>query len=214
VSPTLGDPAAALADLVARSGVDATGLGGVPATSAEYLVQVEGTVRSFAATLNRLHATPLSDEERSLVRRAPVLARAASSARSDGARANVVRSPAYRHMSDDRLIEVLVAGAAGCDDRADSPVLTHGAPTLARLRCDHGNAVGLVGWSGAAVADRYRDLAAAARNVSTVLTPHLLPVFFEHYGEHAPDPIRLDWYALLDELATVAEAPDELDAAP
>jgi aminoglycoside phosphotransferase len=214
VSPTVGDPAAGLADLVVRSGVDATGLGGVPATSAEYLVQVEGTVRSFAAMLGRLHATPLSDVERSLVRRAPDLARAASSILSDGERANVVRSQAYRHVSDDRLVEVLIAGAPGCDDRADAPVLTHGAPTLARLRCDQGSAVGLIGWSGAAVADRYRDLAVAARSVSTVLTPHLLPVFFEHYGEITPDPIRLDWYALLDELATLADDPDELDAAP
>jgi hypothetical protein len=32
------------------------------------------------------------------------------------------------------------------------------------------------------------------------MAPVLVPVLFDHYGEHAPDPIRLDWFSLAAEL--------------
>ena len=85
-------------------------------------------------------------------------------------------------------------------------MLTHGSPTLANLRCADGSAVGLVAWSGAAVADRYRDLAVAARSVAVDLAPILVPVFFDHYGTTSPDAVLLDWYSLAAELWPVADS--------
>lgn len=177
-------------------------------------MQAERTVRSLAELLARLHATPLTDVERSEAIRAPELARSVASTVSNRSVPGTNRSVAYRHMSDARLVEVLIDGASRCDDRCDGPVLTHGAPTLERMWCAQGSAVGLVGWTRAGVGDRYRDLAGAARSVASALTPHLLPVLFDHYGEASPDPIRLDWYSLWAELVTQDDAALDGDPAP
>ena len=53
-----------IAALVARSGMDARGADGEPATAIEYRVDAERTVRLLAAALAALHGTKLSDGER------------------------------------------------------------------------------------------------------------------------------------------------------
>jgi hypothetical protein len=35
------------------------------------------------------------------------------------------------------------------------------------------------------------------------MSPALVPLLMERYGEQSPDPIRLDWYSLLAELTGV-----------
>jgi len=102
-----------------------------------------------------------------------------------------------------RLVAILRSGAP-TPERSRPPVLTHGAPRLELLRCRDGAAVGFVGWEGAAVADPYRDLAVAARSVATGLGPMLVPALFERCGIDRPDPILVDWYALVDQLERLA----------
>jgi aminoglycoside phosphotransferase len=191
-----------LAEVIERSGVCADGLPGEPATSVEYRVQAERTVALLAETLARLHRTDLGDDAATTALDAPALATQLVAAALDGPRADRPRSQAYRHIADDRLRDILVQGAPGVADRCDRMVLTHGRPTLASLWCERGEAVGFVGWNRAAVADPYRDLAVAAHSVATDMAPVLVPVLFDHYGEHAPDPIRLDWFSLAAELGT------------
>ncbi len=209
-----------IAELILRSGLDARQQRGEPATSIEYRVDAERTVRLLADVLARLHAVELGPVERSGARRPDDIVRDLDRAVTPGVdapreRATAAddpaevappstrsRSAAYAHISDGRLLEILRDGAETARERGDDPVLTHGAPTLANLRCDRGTAVGLVEWSRVAVADRYRDLAVAARSVATDLAPILVPVLFEHYGADTPDGVRLDWYALAAELST------------
>ena len=56
------------------------------------------------------------------------------------------------------------------------------------------------------MADRYRDLAVAARSVAVDLAPILVPVFFDRYGTTAPDAVLLDWYSLVAELRPGADS--------
>ena len=103
----------------------------------------------------------------------------------------------YAHMSALRLVEVLAAGTATA---GGTRCLTHGSPTVDRLRVRDGSPV-LTDWEAAAIADPYRDLAVAALDVARSIGPMLVPVLFERYREArpsagVPDPRRLDWYVL------------------
>lgn len=103
----------------------------------------------------------------------------------------------YAHMAPDRLVEVLDAGA---DAVGALRCVTHGAPTVGRVRLRAG-APTLTDWERAAVADPYRDLAAAANDIARSIGPMLVHVLFERYQEARPsagppDPRRLDWYVL------------------
>ena len=166
----------------------------------EYRVRPERTVELLADTLARLHAVELSDDERAGASALPMLAE--RSAR----RTVQVGSPgpsAHRRTPTSATTASCRSSAAAPPlptARSGTPVLTHGSPTLANLRCANGSAVGLVAWSGAAVADRYRDLAVAARSVAVDLAPILVPVFFDRYGTTSPDAVLLDWYSLVAEL--------------
>ncbi len=193
---------AGLSELVARSGFDATGRAGEPATSIEYRVDAERTVQLLADVLAGLHATELDAGALQMaVDAGQVAAEAATTTAAAGPEPlRTARSAAYAHVSDDRLVEILLQGAPAAAARQDRRVLTHGSPTLGHLWCDRGSAVGLVDWGRAAVADPYRDLAVAARSVATDMAPILVTVLFERYGERSPDPVRLDWYSLAAEL--------------
>jgi aminoglycoside phosphotransferase len=103
----------------------------------------------------------------------------------------------YAHMAAPRLLEVLESGAEGA---AGPLVITHGRPSVDGLRIRAG-APALVGWEHVAVADPYRDLAAAARDLSSWMGPMLVPLLFERYQAARPTsgdpaPGRLDWYVL------------------
>ena len=189
-----------LDELIARCGLDASRAGAEPATSVEYRVRPERTVELLADTLARLHDVELTDDERAGAISAPMLAEEIGAAHRSGRLVGAARTPSYAHVSNDRLVEILRSGATSADERSGSPTLTHGSPTLANLRCSSGSAVGLVTWSDAAVAERYRDLAIAARSVAVDLAPILVPVFFERYGATSPDAVLLDWYSLAAEL--------------
>lgn len=193
-------------DPVTRSGLDAAGRPGESATSIEYRVDAERTVGLLARTLARLHATELDAAESATPLSAERLAARAVAALAAGAVRDKGRSAAYRHVTAERLVAILGDGARRADERRDRWVLTHGAPTLAHLWCERGSAVGLIGWTDPAVADPYRDLAVAARSVATDLTPALVPLLFEAYGERTPDPVRVDWYTLAAELLVPAGA--------
>lgn len=200
------DDDARLSALVARSGLDATGMPGEPATSIEYRVDAERTVHLLADVLARLHATELDAGARQLALDARQMAAVAATSVGGPRSVSTPRSAAYSHVPDERLVEILLDGAPGAAARNDRWVLTHGSPTLAHLHCDRGSAVGLVDWSRAAVADPYRDLAIAARSVANDLAPILVTTLFERYGERAPDPVRLDWYSLAAELLVPSAA--------
>jgi aminoglycoside phosphotransferase len=186
---------------MARSaGLDATDVPGAAAgTDLEHRWDPQGTVEALADALAALHALPLTPAVAASAIDPEVLAAdvQASIAAESAAGAGPAVDPAYAHIGLDRLAAILCDGAAGLE--RDTPVATHGRPGPSTLRLRGGRPVGFAGWDGAAVADRHRDLAAAAAEVAATLGPMLVPVLFERYGSR-PDPRRLDWWALAHQL--------------
>lgn len=196
---TAQDP---LHELVRDAGLDATGAPGEPGDSIEYRVDAERTVGLFATTLRRLHDLDVGGLGAVVrMQRVEDLVRRAESALGAGELDDGRRSPAYAHMPVDRLVQILADGAAAAEARATPAVVVHGRPTLSRLWCRSGTAVGLVDWEDLAIGDRHLDLAVAIRSIASDLAPVLVPVFVERYGLEHPDPILLDWYSLAAELS-------------
>ena len=191
---------AGLAPLIEQSGLDATGRTGEPASQVEYRFDPEATVRLLGSTIARLHSTaPSASTDRVPLDPARLVARA-EAAIAAGRVTTHDLDPAYRHMSVERLLAVLAGGLGRASTDPDAMVLTHGSPTLDHLWCHDGRALGFVDWSGAALADPYRDLAISATSVASSFGPMLVPEFFDAYGLTHPDPLRLDWYALATQL--------------
>jgi aminoglycoside phosphotransferase len=78
------------------------------------------------------------------------------------------------------------------------PTLIHGDYALPNVLID-GDDVGFVDLDRAGVGDRHLDLAIAARSLTYNWGEQWVPLLFEHYGQF-PDPDRITWYRLLDEL--------------
>jgi aminoglycoside phosphotransferase len=58
---------------------------------------------------------------------------------------------------------------------------------------------GLIDWGRAGIADRYQDLALAARSIDYNFGADWIPLFFENYGISTVDPAKIEFYRLLDE---------------
>ena len=182
-----------------------------PADGGDYLMDPQLTVELLADALRALHSvdpTRASDAAMGKLSMGAVVleARAAADCRDAPE-----LDEAYSHMDRGRLLEVLEEGAR---QLAEFPpallVVTHGSPAPATLRCEGARAVGFVDWDHAALADPHRDLAYAATAVASHLGPMLVPVLMERYGVR-PDPRRLDWWALAQQLtgtATTVRSPD------
>lgn len=97
------------------------------------------------------------------------------------------------------------------DEPASDLVFTHGdyclpnvlldAPDTSDICADAPFQVSAyLDWGRAGVADRHQDIAIAARSVRYNLGAEWEPRFLAAYSEVRPDPARLAWYELLDEL--------------
>jgi aminoglycoside phosphotransferase len=80
-------------------------------------------------------------------------------------------------------------------------VFTHGDFCLPNILIDraHNRVAGFVDWSRAGVADRYQDLALAARSLAYNFGPGYEPLLWEAYGLDRPDAAKVAYYQLLDE---------------
>ncbi len=80
-------------------------------------------------------------------------------------------------------------------------VCTHGdycLPNIFLDPADH-HLTGFIDWGRGGVADRYQDLAIAARSIAHNWGAQWVPAFFAHYGT-VPDATKIAYYQLLDEL--------------
>ena len=59
---------------------------------------------------------------------------------------------------------------------------------------------GLVDLGRLGVSDRYRDLALVARSLVLSIGPEPAWRLFDAYGVPHPDPLRMEWYALADDM--------------
>ncbi len=194
------DAARGLSAAIRRSGLDATGRSGEPATSIEYRVDAEGTVRRLGLVLAQLHRTELNAAELGAVLGPLELVERARRSVERPLADRPPRSASYRHVDDPRLVAILEGGASRVAQRSTRTALTHGRPTLGTLWCFRGDALGLLGWAEAAIGDPHRDLAVAAGSIAAEFTPMLVPAFVDAYALFSPDVVAMDWYALAAEL--------------
>ncbi len=95
------------------------------------------------------------------------------------------------------LFELLLRDRPAAEDL----VFTHGDYCLPNIMIDrdHHRISGFVDLSRAGVADRYQDLALAARSLAYNFGPGYEPLLWEAYGLRDPDDARIAYYQLLDE---------------
>ena len=82
---------------------------------------------------------------------------------------------------------------------ATDPVVTHGDFSLDNLLLHQGEVVGCIDTGRAGVADRYQDLAIMWNCLEEFGEP-MQQRFLAAYGEARPDPVKLQFHLLLDEL--------------
>ncbi|MCB0951590.1 MAG: phosphotransferase [Microthrixaceae bacterium] len=204
------DPAGAgaLRAEVARARLDASSVfAGSPSGSAEatsvlraddvpFRVDPERTATILGSALGALHAITVANPADPELRHHTMAHSVEVASEINAAASGQALDAAYAHIPRERLVAILRDGAEDLGEPNDADlVVTHGSPTLAELVCVDGRPVGFVGWEGLALADRHRDLAAAATSVASTLGPMAVPVFFDAYRRH-PDPLRLDWWVL------------------
>jgi len=78
-------------------------------------------------------------------------------------------------------------------------VLTHGDPCVPNVIFNGTACVGFIDCGRAGVADRYQDIALAARSINRNLGGKWVQPFFEHYGLLKVEAHKLAFYRLLDE---------------
>ena len=103
--------------------------------------------------------------------------------------------------AEDMLYEVFVMRP-----RSEDLVFAHGDYCMPNVLVTAEDVAlgGFVDWGGAGVADRYLDLALAARSITYNWGAVWVDPFFDAYGLAAPDADRIAFFQLLDELAWAA----------
>jgi aminoglycoside phosphotransferase len=114
-----------------------------------------------------------------------------------------MQSPTYRRLSAERLLEHLISTRP--DEPVADRVVTHGDPCQPNLLIDPAapagpTLCGMVDLGRVAVSDRYRDLAIVARSLLANLDGEAARRVFDAYGIEHPDPLRLEWYVLVDDM--------------
>lgn len=169
-----------------------------------YLMEIDRCVSLVASTLDQLAAVELPGGSEltagSGLWTTPMAIVAEAERRvAEGLVDGSQLSASYERFEPAALVESLSDRCELIGARSTPPVLSNGAPDFENIRVDAGELAGLADWSRAAVADRHRDLALAAKAMIGIGGPALVPALFSRLAVDA-DPILLDWYLLAVEL--------------
>lgn len=178
-----------------RASLVTTAIAGTPASDPVHRVEGLQLATAVGAGLRAIHDVDPADcpfDERLVARRA-VIERRVSTGLVD--RADL--SEPYRRHDPDQLLALWWRGEPTDDEDL---VVTHGDYTLGNVRIGGGEVVGVEGWRRCGVADRYVDLAVAARSLADAVGPELTLAFFDAYGVTEPSLTKIDFYALAAEL--------------
>ncbi len=172
---------------------------GLPASEPAAFRDADTAITVVAEALRTVHGLPVDacPFDASTAGRLAVATQRVHEGRVDAA----ALSPAYRHLSPERLLAVLKSSLGALPDDEGDVVVIHGHPVLAHLIADQGGLSGLVGWHRAGVGDRYADLAVVAASLARHVSPEALGPFFVAYGLELPSLAKIDAYALLAELS-------------
>ncbi len=166
---------------------------GKPASAPENRVDPEQTTKLVARALRTVHRT--ATYELRFDNRLDMMLSAIATKVDSGHYDDTSFSGPYQRYSAKRLLEMLLERKP----REPNLVFGHGSFGLAAVLIDQGKFTGITDWGRSGLCDPYLDLALAARSVVSVFGAELLPTFFSGYGVAHPDPLRLDYFALLAE---------------
>lgn len=174
---------------------------GVPADDPQHRMgSVEALLAALGAGLRRLHDTLPVDRCPFSAGLGTTLGRADQRLAEGDIDPDRLRG-AYRHRTAAQLVDHLHATVP--TEPEPDRVVAHGDPCLSNLLVDprSGLLSGVVGLGRLGVSDRYRDLAVVVRSLVDDLGPEVVWRFLDAYGVPHPDPARLEFYVLLDDLA-------------
>ncbi len=78
-------------------------------------------------------------------------------------------------------------------------VFTHGDYCLPNIIINNGDISGFIDWGRGGIADRYQDLALAARSLAYNFDAEWIKLLFKEYGIENIDYSKIEYYKLLDE---------------
>ncbi len=175
---------------------------GTPADRPEHLTEPGRVITVFAEQLSSLHALPVDGCP--VVVDLDVVARDAEARVAAGLVDPDTFDVAHLDLEPEELLGHARALVHLVHRRPPPPlVVVHGRYRLEHLLLDPSDPASgarLTAWDRAGLGDPAVDLAAAARSIVRRLGPEALPAFFAAYRGPEPDAVRLEAYALLDQL--------------
>ncbi len=157
--------------------------------------QLPALMRLYATALRQIHAIPLESCPFDL-RLDVKIAQAAQRLKS-GAVDVENFDPERQGRSAQSAFRELLATRPSAEDL----VFTHGDYCTPNVLIDPDTMTlnGLIDWGRAGIADRYQDLALAARSIDYNFGAKWIPPFFDAYGLSEVDQAKVAFYKLLDE---------------
>jgi kanamycin kinase/aminoglycoside 3'-phosphotransferase-2 len=182
-----------------RSWLVTTALEGIPSHDPVWrTTALPAMVEALGDGLRRLHeADPTTCPFRLGVDE--LLASAERRVAAGGVDPTTMASPSYQRRSAEELLDHLRVTRP--DEPAADLVVAHGDAVMPNLLIGPElTVVGMVDLGRLGVSDRHRDLALAVRALSLNVGPELGWRLFDGYGLAYPDPLRMEWYALADDM--------------
>jgi aminoglycoside phosphotransferase len=170
-----------------------TALPGADATAAQWRADPARLVALLAASLQIIHRQPITGCPFDL-RLDAELARAAANLAAGAVDAEDFDAERLGRSPESLLAEL--HATRPCDEDL---VFIHGDYCLPNVVIDAWALSGFIDLGRCGVADRYHDLAQAARSIARNLGAAWVAPFFTAYGIRQPDVAKLHYYQLLDE---------------
>jgi aminoglycoside 3'-phosphotransferase II len=107
-------------------------------------------------------------------------------------------NPEFRGLEAQEVYDLAIKLRPGDED----VVFTHGDYCLPNILLDRqpSRINGFIDWGHGGMADRYKDLALAARSLARNFGKQWVPLLFEEYGRPTPDQEKLKFYRAMDEI--------------
>jgi aminoglycoside phosphotransferase len=169
-----------------------TEIPGIDASDRCYGADVPNLVAQLAAGLRLIHSLSIAD--------CPFDETLASKLRQarEQVEAGLVDPAEFDDVRRGRSAVEVLAELEATQPPAEDLVFTHGDYCLPNVLLHDGQIRGFIDLGGAGVADRYQDLALAARSLARNFGGEWVPLLFECYGL-SPDSVKIEYYKLLDE---------------